>query len=71
MAIARALAHEPRALLLDEPTASLHPEAALAIETLVGTLAARGMAVVVVTHDAAQAGRIADAEVRLAQGTAR
>jgi ABC-type polar amino acid transport system ATPase subunit len=71
VAIARALVHEPRALLLDEPTASLHPEAVAAVERLVASLAARGMAVVVVTHDAAQAARLADVELRLPSATAR
>jgi ABC-type multidrug transport system ATPase subunit len=68
VAIARALAHDPRVLLLDEPTASLHAEAVAEIERLVGSLASDGMAVVVVTHDAAQARRLTDIEVRLERG---
>jgi ABC-type iron transport system FetAB ATPase subunit len=68
VAIARALAHEPRVLLLDEPTASLHAEAVAAIERLVGWLASAGMAVVLVTHDSAQARRLADVELRLERG---
>jgi ABC-type cobalamin/Fe3+-siderophores transport system ATPase subunit len=65
VAIARALAHEPRVLLLDEPTASLHAEAVAEIERLVESLAGDGMAVVVVTHDSAQAERLADTVVRI------
>jgi putative ABC transport system ATP-binding protein len=65
VAIARALVHQPRVLLLDEPTASLHAEAAADIERLIRSLASGGMAIVVVTHDAAQAERLADAELRL------
>jgi ABC-type iron transport system FetAB ATPase subunit len=65
VAIARALTREPGALLLDEPTASLDPAATAAIEQLLRNLAARGLAVLVVTHDAAQAERIADHTVRL------
>ncbi|MET0687372.1 MAG: ATP-binding cassette domain-containing protein [Solirubrobacteraceae bacterium] len=65
VAIARALTREPGALLLDEPTASLDPTATAAIEQLLRDLAARGLAVLVVTHDAAQAERIADHTVRL------
>ena len=65
VAIARALTRDPGALLLDEPTASLDPAATAAIEQLLRDLAARGLAVLVVTHDAAQAERIADHTVRL------
>jgi ABC-type multidrug transport system fused ATPase/permease subunit len=65
VAIARALTRDPGALLLDEPTASLDPEATAAVEELLRRLAARGLALLVVTHDAAQAERIADHAVRL------
>jgi ABC-type iron transport system FetAB ATPase subunit len=70
VAIARALTRRPRVLLLDEPTASLHAEAVAAIERLVRSLASAGAAVIVVTHDAAQAERVADATVRLEAGCA-
>ncbi len=69
VAIARALAREPRVLLLDEPTASLHAEAVAEVERLVESLASGGMGVVLVTHDAAQAERVADREVRLERGS--
>ncbi len=68
VAIARALSRQPRVLLLDEPTASLHAEAVSGIERLMTRLAAEGIAVVMVTHDAAQADRVADAEIRLDGG---
>ena len=65
VAIARALTRDPGALLLDEPTASLDPDATAVIERLLGELAGRGVGLLVVTHDAAQAERIADRTVRL------
>ena len=65
MAVARALTRDPGALLLDEPTASLDPEATAIVERLLADLAARGLGLLVVTHDAAQAERLADHTVRL------
>jgi tungstate transport system ATP-binding protein len=59
LAMARALAARPRILLLDEPTASLDPQATAAIETLVRRAAGDGVKVVLVTHDRGQAARLA------------
>ena len=51
-AMARALALDPRVLLLDEPTAGLDPSAADGIDELIKQLnVALGITVVVVTHD--------------------
>lgn len=60
VAMMRALAAEPRLLLLDEPTASLDPQATATIEGLIRDAAAEGLSVVLVTHDAGQARRLAD-----------
>jgi ABC-type transport system involved in cytochrome bd biosynthesis fused ATPase/permease subunit len=68
VAIARALVRDPKVLLLDEPTASLHAEAVAAVERLIAGLAERGIAVVVVTHDEAQAQRVATVAVRMGAG---
>jgi putative ABC transport system ATP-binding protein len=68
VAIARALTREPRALLLDEPTAALDPDATRGIEELIRSLAQRGLAVLVITHDLSQAARVASRSVRLDQG---
>jgi tungstate transport system ATP-binding protein len=59
LAFARALAKTPRILLLDEPAASLDPAATKAIEDIVRDCAARGIKVVMATHDLAQARRLA------------
>jgi tungstate transport system ATP-binding protein len=68
LALARALAAGPRLLLLDEPTASLDPAAAAAIEALIARVAAQGTTVLIVTHDAGQARRLADRAVFLHRG---
>lgn len=59
VALARALCLEPDILFLDEPTASLDPASTLAIEQAISAAAARGTPVVLVTHDIAQARRLA------------
>ena len=67
LCIARAMATEPRVLLLDEPTASLDPMGAQRIEELVYEL--RGdMTVVIVTHNMQQAARVSDQTVFMLAG---
>jgi len=51
IAIARALAAEPRVLLADEPTGNLDPERSLEILGLFREIHARGTTVVLATHD--------------------
>ncbi len=51
VAIARALANEPLVLLADEPTGNLDERAARGIMELFRDLNARGMAVLMATHD--------------------
>ena len=58
LALARALARDPAMLFLDEPTASLDPAATKAIEDIVRAVTARGVKVVMSTHDLGQAKRI-------------
>lgn len=70
LALVRALAAEPKLLLLDEPTASLDPQATQAIETLVLQASNRGTKIVMVTHDIGQAKRLACDVVFLHQGFA-
>lgn len=66
--IARALAQEPRALVLDEPTASLDIRHEMAILELLRTSADQGMTVLVVTHGLDLAARFADRMLLLADG---
>jgi tungstate transport system ATP-binding protein len=68
LSVVRALAAEPALLLLDEPTASLDPQATAAIEALVGQAAAAGVKIVMVTHDRGQAQRLADEVLFLHRG---
>jgi tungstate transport system ATP-binding protein len=58
LALARALAKEPQALFLDEPTASLDPAATKAIEDVVRAVTTRGIKVVMSTHDLGEARRL-------------
>ncbi len=66
--IARALAQEPRALVLDEPTASLDIRHEMAILELLRASADSGMTVLVVTHGLDLAARFADRLLLLAGG---
>lgn len=67
--IARALVREPEALLLDEPTSALDKGASARIESLITSLTDRGLTLVLVTHDLAQAKRVAEEAVLLVDGS--
>ena len=67
--LARALALEPRVLLLDEPTSALDGETKLAVEgTLLGLRDRLSLSLVFVTHDLAQTRRLGDRVLRLRDG---
>jgi tungstate transport system ATP-binding protein len=68
LALARALARDPSVLLLDEPAASLDPAATKAIEDIVRAVSARGVKVVMCTHDLGQAKRLAGNVVLMHRG---
>jgi putative ABC transport system ATP-binding protein len=69
VAIARTLLVGPEVLLLDEPTASLDPDAQRGIERLLTDLLTdTDLTVLLVTHDESQATRIADRVVRFVDG---
>jgi putative ABC transport system ATP-binding protein len=72
VAIARTLMIDPEALLLDEPTASLDPDAQAEIESLLtDLLTTSDRTVLLVTHDQGQADRVADRVVRFVDGQVR
>lgn len=69
LALLRLLAHRPKALLLDEPTANLDADNQARVEALVAEFRAQtGAPVVWVTHDAAQRRRVATRQMRIADG---
>ena len=68
LAMVRALAADPALILLDEPAASLDPQATGAVEALVREAAEGGTKAVLVTHDRDQARRLAGEVVFLNRG---
>jgi ABC-2 type transport system ATP-binding protein len=60
MQIARAIAHRPRILFLDEPTAGLDPQSRLALWELVAELRRDGLTVLLTTHYMEEADRLSD-----------
>ncbi|HWG61855.1 MAG TPA: ATP-binding cassette domain-containing protein [Streptosporangiaceae bacterium] len=60
VAVARAMAHNPRLLLLDEPTAWLGVQESALIEKLITRLRERGTTIVLACHDVSQMFRLAD-----------
>jgi phosphate-transporting ATPase len=71
LALARAVAIRPKVLLLDEPTAGLDADSVASVETLIGECVAEGTAVLWVTHDAAQAQRVAARTLTMEAGALR
>ena len=67
-AIARALAIEPKALLLDEPTSALDPELVFEVLRVIQDLANGGITMVLVTHELRFAREVSDRVVFLNQG---
>ncbi len=68
LALARALVTSPEALLLDEPTSGLDPESTVVVESMLHERVADGIAVLIVTHDAKQAARLAKRRYRMDKG---
>jgi tungstate transport system ATP-binding protein len=66
--IARALALQPQALLLDEPTANLDPHGKREVEALMGACASEGMSLVFASHNLGQVKRLATRVLYLEHG---
>jgi putative ABC transport system ATP-binding protein len=66
--LARTLVTEPSALLMDEPSSALDIDNSMLLERSARLLAERGVVIAWVTHDLAQAGRIADHTIKLEAG---
>lgn len=69
LGLLRALARRPRALLLDEPSANLDPEATRRVEAhLLEVVRQWALPVLWVSHDAAQLGRVARRRLEIRDG---
>jgi polar amino acid transport system ATP-binding protein len=68
VAIVRALAMQPRVMLLDEITSALDPELVSEVLTLVGELASEGMTMLIATHEMGFARDVASKVVFLFAG---
>lgn len=71
LALLRALASEPRVLLLDEPTANLDADSRGRVEALIEEFLRGGGAALWVTHDPEQARRVARRRLHLLHGELR
>lgn len=68
LALIRAWVRRPEVLLLDEPTSGLDPTATAAVEALLVECSGEGVGIVMVTHDAMQARRMADRTFTMDKG---
>lgn len=68
LSLARALVHDPRVLLLDEPASGLDPSARVELQELVRRLAGEGRTILISSHILAELEEIADDAVYLEAG---
>src|SRR5436190_3676635 len=68
--IARALVHQPKLLLLDEPTVGLDPQVRQELWALIDRLRSEGTSILMSTHYIEEAERLADTVVVMAEGKA-
>ncbi len=68
LSLARALVHDPRIVLLDEPFSGLDPRAARMVRTTLERLRSEGRTVLLVTHDLARGLELCERWLILSQG---
>ncbi len=71
LALARLLLLEPRVMLLDEPTSGLDPDTTVMVEGVLRQRLGDGAAILLVTHAAEQARRLAGRHFRIEAGQVR
>jgi len=68
LALARAMLHEPPVLLLDEPTSAMDPESARLVRDSIHELRSAQRAILICTHNLAEAEELADEIAIISQG---
>ena len=68
VAIARALAFNPKVLIMDEPTANLSPNAASRLLELVSDLRSQGVSIIIISHRMQEIFEVGDRVAVLRQG---
>ena len=68
--IARALVHDPRLVLLDEPTVGLDPQVRQELWALIDSLRTEGVSILMSTHYIEEAERLADTVTIMSEGRA-
>jgi ABC-type multidrug transport system ATPase subunit len=68
LSLARAIFHEPKLLLLDEPFSNVDPDSALQIATLLAGMRSGGATILLVTHQIGLLANLADEYLMLSHG---
>lgn len=68
LSLARATLHDPEIVLLDEPFANLDPESSRAMSQLLGQMRDNGKTILLVTHQPAHVGEVADESMWMTAG---
>ncbi len=68
LSLARAIFHEPRLLLLDEPFSNVDPDSALQIAKLLADMRTAGTTILLVTHQIGLLANLADEYLMLSHG---
>jgi ABC-type multidrug transport system ATPase subunit len=68
LSLARAIFHEPRLLLLDEPFSNVDPDSALQIAKLLADMRSSGTTILLVTHQIGLLANLADEYLMLSHG---